>query len=254
MTEDAPNEAPPRYVSEQEAPPPATPLDAILRVGEVDRALFQAQRRRAQALQISAPQEARAGDAKRLLEKLKEQAKTMARDTTRLEGEAKAKQAEIDKAQVNLNQAKTNEEFQSLTRTIAARKAELGELETKILEAYEAQEKRTQDQKETEVRLKQHEAEVAEAKKRVAEEMKKIDADVARLEGERQAVADAVGAEHLAVYQRVLETNKDAATAAVVREICQGCFMKVRPDQISQIRGKQLSTCFTCSRILYLPT
>lgn len=253
MTDDASQEAPPRYVPE-EAPPPATPLDAILKVGEVDRALFQAQRRRAQALQISAPQEARAADAKRLLDKLKDQAKTMSRETTRLEGEAKSKQAEIDKAQVNLNQAKTNEEFQSLTRTIAAKKGELGDLETKVLEAYEAQEKRAKDQKETEARLKQHEAEVAEAKKRVAEELKKIDADVARLEGERKALADAVGGEHLAVYQRVLEQNKDAATAAVIKDICQGCFMKVRPEQVSMIRGKQISTCFTCSRILYLPT
>lgn len=255
MTEEAPQDAPPpRYVSRPEAPPPATPLDAILRVGEVDRALYQAQRRRAQALQISAPQEARLGDAKRALDKLKDLAKTLTRETTKLEGEAKAKQAEIDKAQVNLNQAKTNEEFQLLTKTIASRKAELGDLETKVLESYEAQEKRAKDQKETEAKLKQHEGEVAEAKKRVAEELKKVEADVARLDAERKAAASAVGADHLAVYQRALEQNKDAAMAAVIKDICQGCFMKVRPDQVSQIRGKQLSTCFTCSRILYLPT
>lgn len=229
-----------------------TPLDAILRLSEVDRALYQARRRRGQALQISAPQEARVADARRGLERLKEQQKTQARDTTRLEGEAKSKTAEIEKAQAALNQAKTNEEYQALLRSIEQKKSELGDIETKVLEAYEAQERRVAEQKALEGKLKQLDGELAEAKKRVAQELGTIDADLARLEGQRAEAAGGLSAEHRALYQRVLETNKDSATAAVAADICQGCFMKVRPEQVSQVRGKQIATCFTCSRILHL--
>lgn len=230
-----------------------TPLDAILRLSEVDRALYHVRRRRGQALQISAPQEVRVAEARRGLERLKEQQKTLARETTRVEGDAKAKTAEIDKAQAALNQAKTNDEYQALLRAIEHKKAELGELETKILEGYEVHEGRVAEQKAIEVKLKQFDGELAEARKRVAQELSTIDAELGRLEAQRTEIAAAVPAEHLALYQRVLEQNKDSATAAVVKDICQGCFMKVRPEQVSQVRGKHLASCFTCSRILYLP-
>lgn len=228
------------------------PLDAILRLSDVDRALYSARRRRAQALQISAPQEARVADARRGLERLDEQQKQLGRDTTRLEGEAKAKQAEIDKAQVALNQAKSNEEYQVLLRSIETKKGELGDLETKVLEAYEAQETRAAERKALEAKLKQLEGELAEAKKRVAEEVAKVDAEIARLEAQRTEAAAALSPEHAQLYQRVLEVNKDSATAAVSKDICQGCFMKVRPEQVSQVRGKAIATCETCGRILHL--
>lgn len=231
----------------------AAPLDAILRLSDVDRALYSARRRRAQALQISAPQEARVADARRGLDRLKDQQKTQSRETTRLEGEARAKQAEIDKTQAALNQAKSNDEYQALLRSIETKKGELGDLETKVLEAYEATESRTAEQKALELKLKQLDGELAEAKKRVAEELGKIDAEVGRLEGQRKEAAVGLSADHMALYQRVLETTKDSATAAVIKDICQGCFMKVRPEQVSQVRGKQLATCETCSRILHLP-
>ena len=192
-------------------------------------------------------------DARRGLDRLKEQQKTQARDTTRLEGEAKAKQGEIDKTQAALNQAKSNDEYQALLRSIETKKGELGELETKVLEAYEAQESRTAEQKAIEVKLKQLDGELAEAKKRVAEELAKVDADVGRLEAQRKEATAGLSPDHMALYQRVLETNKDSATAAVIKDNCQGCFMKVRPEQVSQVRGKHLATCETCSRILHLP-
>src|SRR5690606_21210977 len=138
--------------------------------------------------------------------------------------------AEIDKTQAALNQAKSNDEYQALLRSIETKKGELGDIETKVLEAYEAQETRAADQKALETKLKQLDAELAEAKKRVAEELTKVDADVGRLEAQRQEAAAALSPEHMALYQRSLETNKDSATAAVSKDICQGCFMKVRPE------------------------
>jgi predicted nucleic acid-binding Zn-ribbon protein len=230
-----------------------SPLDAILRLGELDRTLFGVRRRRVQALAISAPQENRHAEAKRALEKLKDGAKEHTRAMTRLDGDMKAKQAEIDKTQVQLNQTKNNDDYQALLRAIQNKKNELGDIETKILEGYEAAEARVKEQKELEAKLKVLDGELAEAKKRAQAELSVVDADVKKLEEQRKAAAALVSAEHLAIYQRVLETNKDAATAAVLKDICQGCFMKVRPEQVSQIRGKGIATCFTCSRILYLP-
>lgn len=236
-----------------EAPRPAPAaggLDGILRLGEVDIRLSEARRRRRQAAEQAAPQEARVADARRTLERLAEQLKQGTLEAKRQEGEARAKQAEIEKTQAAINQCRNNDEYKTLLEQLERRKAELSLLETAVLEAYEAQDRRQAEKAQLETRRKALEQDLAEARKRVAAATGEVDLQLAGLEAERAAAREALDAQHAAVYEKVLAQHGDSAVADIVDQFCQGCFVKVRPEQVSQVRGGQIVTCFDCGRIL----
>lgn len=227
-------------------------IQAILTLGEIDGLLLRARKRLARAPQIAAPQRERVRMAKAELDRLSEEGKRGKREVTKLEGEAKDKQAALEKAQVALNSAKSNEEYQTHLRTIDARKSELSDIEDQILLAYDAQEERDTKTAAGKKRLATQEKELADAEKRVAAEESKVQAEVSELEAKRAEAASKLSEEHLAHYERILEKVGDSAVAEVVDEHCQGCYIKVRPDQGSKVRGgKELVSCWTCGRILY---
>lgn len=228
-------------------------LGAIRRLGELDRELVQARRRLADAVRLAGPQQRRVDEAQALLKRLADESKQGAKAIKSHEMDARSKTGELEKAQLALNTAKNNDEYQALLRTIDARKKELSDIETRILEGFEAQEGRDAEKKRTDERLKQLQAELAEARKRVAEAEGEARAEIARLEAERGQSVASVGPEHLALYDRILGQHGDSAVAAVANEHCQGCYLRVRPDQVSKVRGgNELVTCFNCGRILYM--
>lgn len=228
-------------------------LEAILALGELDRELIRARKRLERAPQLAAPQRERVRAAKAELERLAEEGKRGKLEVTRLEGEAKAKQQEIEKSQLALNQAKSNEEYQAHIKAIAARNDELSDIETRILLGYEAQEQREARTAGGEARLQEQERELKEANERVAEEEARVRAEIADLEAKRSAARGKVDAAHLALYDRILEHVGDSAIAEVVDEHCQGCFIKARPDQVSKVRGaNELVPCTSCGRFLYM--
>lgn len=227
-------------------------LTAIMELGSIDRQMRSAQRRLKNASSLSAPQRERVAQAEKDLGVVQEENKQGEREVRRLEGDAEAKKAEITKAKVALNQTKGNEEYQALLRTIASREGELEEIETHILEAYEAADERAERRKKLEERLAQQQKELAAAQARVDAEEAKINEQIAGLESRRGDAAGKVSSEHLSLYERVLKHVGDSAVAEVVDEMCGGCHIKIRPDQISKVRGgKDLVTCIECTRILY---
>ncbi len=228
-------------------------IDALLKLGDVDRRLIDARRRRAQAVGLAVTQEARVAEAQRALDGFRDKTKAAVLETKRLEADVKAKQAEIDKTTGNLNTCKNNDDYKMLLKSIETRKAELGDLEMKVLEAYEATDKRGADEKELQARKKLLDGELASAKGRSAEATTKVDKELAELGAERKAAVAGANPEHVALYERVLEAQKgQPAIAAVVKDMCQGCFIKIRPEQVSLIRGgKSVETCFNCQRILF---
>jgi len=226
-------------------------FEILSALDDVDRGLARAHRRFKNATGLSAPQRERVGMARAALEALKAENKVGARDLKRLEGEAKAKQEEINKAKGALNSVKNNTEYQVLLKTIASREEDLAELETGILEAFEAQDERDGREKGCKERLATQQKDLDLATARVKKEQGEAQQQIDELTAARELASGKVDPQHLRLYETLLNKLGDAALAEVREEICQGCYMKVRPDQISKVRGrKELVTCFTCGRIL----
>jgi predicted nucleic acid-binding Zn-ribbon protein len=227
-------------------------LQAILELGELDQKILRLRGRLKRAPDLAAPQRSRVTKADNELTSIGEEGKAGLREVKRLELEAKGKEAEVEKAQVSLNQVKNNEEYQALLRTIASRQSELGVIETKILEAYDAQESREEKTKSATKRLKSQQGELATAQGRVKKEEEAVRGELTVLEETRCKISARLSQKHLELYERLLKKLGDAAVSEVVNEICQGCFMQIRPEQVSMIRGaNQLVPCADCGRILW---
>src|SRR5690606_29553213 len=120
-----------------------------------------------------------------------------------------------------------------------------------VLEVYEVQEEREGQAVKGRERLASQEKELAGANERVQAEEATAREAIAKCEAARQEVALGVSPKHLALYEELAERTGDAL-AEVVDEMCQGCGMKVRPEQISLIRGAaQIALCGSCGRILW---
>ena len=227
-------------------------LQPLIELGHIDRDLIAARRKLKNAPRLAAPQEGRVLEAKNALAKISNETKAGQREATRLEGEASAKKDAINKASTALNTAKSNDEYQGHLRTIDKAKQELSDIETKILEAYEAQEGREAEEKRYKDRLAKQEAELKEAMKLVEAEKTRVQGVITDLEAKREAIRETIQEEHLKLYERILDKQGDNALAAIHDDMCGGCSMRIRPDQKSKVRGgNEILTCFTCGRIIY---
>jgi predicted nucleic acid-binding Zn-ribbon protein len=228
-------------------------IDRFVTLAEIDDKRIALEKKLANAPRASKEGEARANDAKAAVLRFKEDAKKAGLELKRLEGEAKAKQQELEKTQIAQNQAKGNDEFKLLGKKADGLKAEIGAIETKILEEYERQDHRGADQGALEAKEKEA---AAVAKKLAAEAeavMSALRAELATVEADRKAAIEGIDKPALDMYRQALDRHGDRAVGAVQGAVCQGCFTSVRPNQVSILRAReQIVTCWECGRILYL--
>jgi predicted nucleic acid-binding Zn-ribbon protein len=197
--------------------------------------------------------EARAAEAKQALQRFKEDAKKAGLELKRLEAEAKAKQQEVEKTQVAQNQAKGNEEFKLLGKKIDGLKEEIGSIEMKILEEYERQDHRGADQAALEAKEKEAAKEAAGLTKEAEGQIAALRSELAQVETERKAATAGLDKGSLEMYRQALDRHGDKAVAAVSGGVCQGCFISIRPNQVSLLKSKeQIVSCWQCGRILFL--
>jgi predicted nucleic acid-binding Zn-ribbon protein len=232
---------------------PMALIDTFLALGGIDTQRIALERKIAQAPLKAREGEARAKQAREALVKFKEDAKKQTLEVKRLEADIKAKQAEVEKTEISRNQAKGNEEFKLLGKRIDDWKAEIGTLEGKLLEDYERADHRASDQAALEKKQKEAEAEAAVLAKEAEVLLAKLRAELAVVAEARTKALAAVDRQALEIYRVALETHGDKAVTSVEGDTCQGCFIKIRPQQISMLKGReQLVTCFQCGRILYI--
>ena len=92
----------------------------------------------------------------------------------------------------------------------------------------------------------------AEALERVKETQAKHSAEIEGLEAQRAELLAKMTDDHRDLYERLLARLGDSAVAEVRDEICQGCLLKIRPEQVSLVRGgTTMVTCSDCGRILW---
>ncbi len=172
----------------------------------------------------------------------------------RAELDIKQKQGEIEKLQIALNTAKTNQEYQVLRDQIERHGKELGEIEEQVLERFNSidalGEEKTAARDEVERARKELAAREEEMRGIVAE----VDEKIAALDKQRAEKVAEIPGDALETYERVLARYEDSALALVESRICQGCYMSVTSQAINELMvGEELIQCKNCLRILYLP-
>ena len=170
-----------------------------------------------------------------------------------LELDLAEREAALGKAQGNLLSAKTNQEYTLLQSEITRKKEDASKVEEQILEQYEVIKQGERLVKDAEARLVEADREFKEFEQRARRELEEHQAELATHEQRRDQVRRALDAETLKVYDRALKAHGEAV-AAVEANICEGCFSSITTNDRSRlISGRELVTCRTCQRILYLP-
>ena len=186
--------------------------------------------------------------------------------TAARENSAKAdqnvKQAEADIAALNEKISKTltqsamvkkNAEYQAMMADIAAAKAQISDLETKViglLDEQEAAHKAAADQ----------EKEFAATDRQVREELAEfeqliefIKTEAVRIKTEKKTVVARVELNVLEAYKNILTRGKGQPVVPIVNGFCGNCALKVTPQAINHAQKGMLVFCDNCSHILYDP-
>jgi predicted nucleic acid-binding Zn-ribbon protein len=167
--------------------------------------------------------------------------------------ELKDCEQKIYQKEVQLNTITTNDAYKAMLREIAGLKADKSRVEDGILEISYSQDDVAGEiescKKEVAAAEKEHELRQAE----LGEQAGKLDVEIEALIGQREARAREIDPETLSQYERVLTRRHGQALAPVRDQHCQGCQMKLTLQEMTVVMAcKELLTCRTCSRLLYL--
>jgi predicted nucleic acid-binding Zn-ribbon protein len=146
---------------------------------------------------------------------------------------------------------RTNREYDALTRemdlateTISRREKEVSEHENRATVARtEAQVKRDE--------LNGLQPQLNEKRLALAEVSKANEEEELKVRHEREKLVARIIAADLVTYERIRRAKKGKAVVPVKRGACGGCFNRVPPQKILELRqNKRVHTCERCGRIL----
>ena len=170
------------------------------------------------------------------------------------EGELSGVEAEIQKLETQLNQAKSNKEFTALKHQIGTTRERASAIEDEVLKMLEQIEGGDSKLKELNANAGAREAEVKARRTETQERLASLEAHHAELAQRRKEAASKVDGARLSVYERIHRNKPDGKALAPARNFtCAGCQMTLPPNVVNLLmRGEEIQTCRHCSRILYL--
>ncbi len=160
----------------------------------------------------------------------------------------------IDRANRNLQAAKDQKQYETAMRELDALQKQVSKLETEVLE-------KMTETEEVEKILEERAEEVNSLEATRDSALKKFDAELnahrQEFEAEtqkRDEIFLTLPAQLASVYNRMAQRSRDGiAVAEVINGSCSACFMSLRPQmQVELKTSKQIMTCESCTRILYL--
>jgi hypothetical protein len=187
-----------------------------------------------------------------------EQAKTRLADSQKqrrdLEVQAAALVEQERHFQQQLPSVKKNEEYTALLHEIESVRRKRSELETKVLERMEEEEREQAERPALERALKGAEAEAAARAKQFdadeAAERAKLDA----LEARREAQLRDLPAATRARYERVHASRDGRAVVGIQKGACGGCYRTLPPAVLQEARRRdRMISCEGCGRIMVWP-
>ena len=181
----------------------------------------------------------------------------------RKELEARSLQEKINKFRQQLNEAKTNKEYQALQNEIKFTGIEKARIEDQVLAEMDKIEKQAGDLDRAKAAAAQAEQELASLEAEKAAEVEALQGDIRKAERDCADLAREIPSEAMQQYDRVASRHEEDALCPVLVEgegngdaaySCGGCYMRLSENVYVKLRGNhdELLTCPTCTRILFL--
>lgn len=158
---------------------------------------------------------------------------------------------ELDRHQKRLFEVKTNKEYQALLHEIEAQKSKIEEFEGRILERMTALDDVADRIKNFEAEFDRRKGETSQEIGKLKAELASVEDGLARRQGERERLVVNIEDKLIRTYERVRKKNKGLAVVAVLKEACGGCFERLPPQRINEIRrNERFIFCENCGSIL----
>ncbi|MFO1524209.1 MAG: C4-type zinc ribbon domain-containing protein [Kiritimatiellia bacterium] len=231
----------------------ASNLDQLIALQEKDRKLLQLRREARNLPEKKKSVEAKLAGAVAAVEAARGESTKATLEIREIEVAVETLKAQVRKYKSQQFEIRSNEAYWALEDEIRDVNRSINQHEERELVLMEKMEtlKTTVGEKEA-ILAREKEvvsSEIAELDKRLARIQQELD----EREAERAAQAALVDAESLARYEVILKNKGDTALARVEGSgVCGGCFMKLTPQQVFDIRNTpNMVFCNYCGRMLY---
>jgi predicted nucleic acid-binding Zn-ribbon protein len=146
---------------------------------------------------------------------------------------------------------KSNKQYDALTREIEAAEKKSQQTE-KDMESYEGKmEIAKRDLEAINEQLKKSTDELSERKEELREVNKEHEKEELKLQHEREKIIVRLDKNYTERYERIRNAKDGLAVVPIKRHACGGCFSRVPPQKILEIRqDSKLYSCEHCGRIL----
>ena len=193
--------------------------------------------------------------ARRALQKAKDELNHWRTTLRDLELEAKSLTAKITSVEERLYSGRvTNpKELANFQNEVSYLKRRRGQLEDRQLEAMVEVEEHEAEVDSKKASLAQIEAEWTQTQERLTEERSELEERLAHLKKERVEVEGMIEAEDLALYGELRSRKGGRAVALLEGEVCQACRVTLPTSRVQQARSvDSLNFCSSCQRVLYV--
>ncbi len=214
-------------------------------IAEFDRAL------------ASIPNQIRSGQAdmdavKKKLEQAREVIADMNKSNKQLEADVQSENDHMAKIKTKLTAVKTNKEYTAIMTEVKSVKEKVSAFEDKELEIMESLEEKVGELPAIESRFKEEENNFKEYKAKKEAEYERVKGELEVIKGRRQEILETIEPKRAELYSKVKKRNDGLAVVAVRESMCQGCFHRLRPQMIIDIKiGEEIVECAHCFRFLY---
>jgi len=169
-----------------------------------------------------------------------------------IEKELAMQQGRLSKFKGQLMEVKTNREYQAMQKEIEVAQHEIQKQEDQLLERMLEFDEITRQVKKAEEAFAADRAAVEAQRQALASQLAEAQAALAGASADRDVLAPQVGANVMALFDRVLKYRKTAAVVPIRDGRCGSCQVRLRPQTVNELRKNEIIfQCETCQRILY---
>ncbi len=231
----------------------ASNLDQLIALQEKDRKLLQLRREARNLPEKKKSVEAKLAGAVAALEAAKSEMTKATLEIRDIEQAVETLKAQVRKYKSQQFEIRSNEAYRALEDEIRDVNRNINQQEERELVLMEKMESLKQAVADKEAVLAREKETVAVEIAELDRRLERIEADLGEREADRAAVAARVEPEWLSRYEVILKNKGDAALARVEGSgVCGGCFMKLTPQQVFDIRNTpNMVFCNYCGRMLY---
>jgi predicted nucleic acid-binding Zn-ribbon protein len=176
----------------------------------------------------------------------------MKKSTKQLEADVQTENDHMAKIKTKLTAVKTNKEYTAILTEVESVKEKVSAFEDKELEIMESLEEKSGELPAIESRFKEEENNFKEYKAKKEAEAERVQGEREVVKGRRQGILDTIEPKRLELYNRILKRNNGVAVVAIRESMCQGCFHRLRPQVIIDVKvGEEIVECAHCYSFLY---